>query len=189
MRPLFPFRSRCFRVSGLTVILCNSLVLSGCALLGVPPAPPEPPPVAVAPALADPQAFEWEQQVLEATGTSETPPQGGGAIPQRSFAARQSAKTAALLDLRHQVREFPINETDLVGTAMDTIIAVQRGVDLAVRRAEVVEEIPRADGTYQVRVRFPLAPVAEVLRQNYITPGEALPELSAGEENGLGPHT
>lgn len=171
-----------------TLILAfGCLSLTGCQLSRFfRPNPPDDPPPVIVP--ADPNAFPWETQVLEATGTS-APPAGPAAIPQRSFAAKQSAKTAALYQLREMIEALPIHEEATVGTAMEALLSVRHGIDLALRRAEVVEERPLPDGGYEVRVQQPLAPIAEILRQSYITPHDPLPVSPASDENRLGPLT
>ncbi len=167
-------------------MLALCAVLGGCARFA--PAPPVVSVSAESVLPSDPDAFPWETQTLQAFGSVEdASPSSGAAIPQRALAARNRAKTAAIRDLREQIAQLPVNEEATVGAAMDTVISLKRSIEIAVNRAELAGEEPLAGGGVRVRIDFPLAPVAEVLRQYYITPSEPLPPGLPQSDDALGP--
>jgi hypothetical protein len=61
-------------------------------------------------------------------------------------------------------------------------LAVKRAVEKHLQSARIVSEQEIEPGVYEVRVQLPLAPVAEILEQNRITP-ENVPEAPVVDQH------
>lgn len=69
---------------------------------------------------------------------------------------------------------------------MDNYIGVRRAIEKQIQRAEVVGQQPAEGGQYEVQVQAPLQPIADILKNNYITPTDELPKPpSRGDELGV----
>lgn len=170
--------------AGLFLALSSALLLSGCAQLSGPSSAHTTVP---APA-AEAGGYGWEGNVLEATGRAEAPE--GTAAFQRSLVARNGARVAALKSLGQQVRALPVGSDLTIGSVMDTYLNVRRAVEKEVQKAEEVSERPDGSRGFEVQVRLPLAPIADILKQNHISPTEELPKPpSRGDETGVAPIT
>ncbi len=125
-------------------------------------------------------AFSWAQEVAEADGRGIAPPTLTEE-PQRSLAAKQSARTAAIAGLKLRVERLPITATQTVGTAMNLNLSVKRAIEKHLQNAEIVYEKEIQPGVWEVRMRAPLAPVAEILQRHHITP-QGIPVLPVAME-------
>jgi hypothetical protein len=125
--------------------------------------------------------FPWAIEVAEATGSGKAP-SSINTEPQRSLAGKLKAKRTALASLKQRVGRLPVSPEHNLNSVMDSNIGVRRAVETYLDTAEVTSEVETAPGVYEVRVRAPLAPVAKVLTDNYITP-EDVPPPRAGSED------
>jgi hypothetical protein len=155
--------------------------LAGCAQLTT--APPAAPVVVQAP---DPDTYHWETGAIEASGTAKTATEVSG--PQRMLGARNAAKVAALKSVKSQVRELAVREDQTLGGIMDKYLAIRRAVEKQLQSAEIIDE-HQSGQQYEVKVRLSLKPVADLLRQNSITPTEELPATPVADDTGVAPVT
>lgn len=158
-----------------------TLFLPGCAHIGSSPAAES------IPAPVDPSSYSWQNTSLEAVGRGRAP--ASTAAPQRPLVARNAARVAAIKDLKAQVRNLPAGPDGTLGGIMDNYLAVRRAVEHQLEGAEMLDERSISSSESEVRVRLPLAPIAEILRQNYITPNEELPRPPSTGTEGVPPVT
>jgi hypothetical protein len=131
-------------------------------------------------ATAKSSPFVWAGDNVEADGRGIAP----ATIteePQRSLAAKQAAKTAAIAGLKHRVSRLTITGSQTVGTAMAINLSVKRAIEKSLQNAEVVEEKEIEPGVWEVRMRAPLAPISDILLQHNITP-QGIPVLPVAEQ-------
>jgi hypothetical protein len=131
--------------------------------------------------LAAGSPYTWAAESVEATGAGAAP-SSIDAEPQRSLAGKLKAKRAALGALKQRVGRLPVNHENTLGSVMDANIGVRRSVETYLDTAEVVSEVETAPGTWEVRVRARLAPVARILTENFITPDDVPPPRGGEEE-------
>lgn len=158
-----------------------TLFLSGCAHMGGAPTAE-----AVA-APVDPSSYSWQGTSIEAVGRGSAP--ASTSAPQRPLVARNAARVAAIKDLKAQVRNLPAGPNGTLGSIMDNYLAVRRAVENQLQSAEMLDERSISSSETEVRVRLPLAPIADILRQNYITPNEELPRPPSSGTEGVPPVT
>lgn len=132
-----------------------------------------------------PGEFPWSAQVLEATGSASVP-QDTGFGAQRFFVGQQSAKTAALAELKVQLSNLPVAEDQTIGSLMASNLSIKRAIERQLQTAKVVSQGQPAPGAFEVRVQLPLAPIADVLHQHNIST-EGLPPLPEPEPAALAP--
>ncbi|MBX7246892.1 MAG: hypothetical protein K1X53_15450 [Candidatus Sumerlaeaceae bacterium] len=124
--------------------------------------------------------FAWENMSYEAVGTG-TVPANASLEPQRSIVGTQAAKTSAISSLKQEVTKLNVTPTMSLGELMRENLAVKRGTEKFLQGAQVVEEKEVKPGTFEVRVRASMVPLANMLRQNNITPNGLPPSLPADE--------
>lgn len=152
--------------------LCAAFILSGCMHARQPSGPQLPP-----------GSFVWMTSTIEATGTARS---DDASAATRLIVGQQAAKTAALADLKRQVSALPVTPQENLGQIMMRSISVKRAVEKHLQSAKVVSGEQTAPGSFTVRVRLPLAPIADILRQHNITP-EGMPPLPEEEPSTLPP--
>jgi hypothetical protein len=118
--------------------------------------------------------FAWASREITATARGAVPAHVSGE-PQRSLAGTQAAKAAAIGELRRQVAALPVDPTHTVGSFMDESLGLKRAIDRQLQKAAVTAAREVSPGLFEVTVRAPLAPVADILRQFSITPGNLPP--------------
>ena len=131
-----------------------------------------------------PGEFPWARGAYE--GIGEGSADSSAAESQRQLLGTQAAKTAAIANLKAQVSKLPVAEGANVGSVMRENIAVRRAVEKYLQTAPVVGQRETRPGRYEVRVRAPLAPVGDILRQNQYTP-ESLAPMLAPQETSVPP--
>lgn len=155
-------------------ILCLSLIAStlffgGCAALPkLARTKEEPKSEKVSP-------FAWANDSVEADGRG-IAPATIAEEPQRSLAAKQAAKAAAIAGLKHRIARLTIAGSHTIGTAMAINLSVKRAIEKYLQSAEVVHEKEIEPGVWEVRLRASLAPISDILLQHRITP-EGIPVL------------
>lgn len=168
----------CHHFSILAILLVLALALgglSGCAGLTKSTSRKE----ATPPAAAE-SPFAWAKDSVEADGRG-IAPSNVTDEPQRSLAAKQAAKAAAIAGLKHRVARLTIAGSHTVGTAMNINLSVKRAIEKYLQNAEVVHEQEIEPGVWEVRMRAPLAPISDILIQHRITP-EGIPVLPVAEQ-------
>lgn len=124
--------------------------------------------------------FTWANEVVETDGRGIAP----ATIreePQRSLAAKQAAKAAAIAGLKHRIARLTVTGSQTVGTAMNINLSVKRAIEKWLQQnAEVVYEKEIEPGVWEVRLRAPLAPISQILQQHRITP-QGIPVLTTPE--------
>lgn len=97
-----------------------------------------------------------------------------------------AARVAALKDLKIRIRQLPVGTDQTVGSIMDNYIGIRRAIEKQVQQAQVVSEKPVENGGYETTVQTQLQPIADILKNNYITPTGELPKPpSRGDELGV----
>ncbi|MCX7626272.1 MAG: hypothetical protein N2Z21_08690 [Candidatus Sumerlaeaceae bacterium] len=124
--------------------------------------------------------FAWANDSVEADGRG-LAPSTITEEPQRSLAAKQAAKTAAISGLKHRIARLTIAGSHTVGTAMAINLSVKRAIEKYLQSAEVVHEKEIEPGVWEVRLRAPLAPISDILLQHRITP-EGIPVLPVADQ-------
>ncbi|MGB9690844.1 MAG: hypothetical protein ACPL7D_01600 [Candidatus Sumerlaeaceae bacterium] len=163
-------------IRALVLACALTLFLSGCAVLpkwNIGGKKAEPPKQKLSP-------FSWAKESVEADGRGIAP----ATIkeePQRSLAAKQAAKTAAIAGLKHRVARLAITGSQTVGTAMAINLSVKRAIEKYLQSAEVVHEKEIEPGVWEVRLRAPLAPISDILLDHRITP-EGIPVMPVAEQ-------
>jgi hypothetical protein len=132
-----------------------------------------------------PGEFAWARGAIEARGTGSAPVTVSSE-PQRSVIARRAAKTAAITNLKQQMSRISVTDAQTLGSVMAQNLGVKRAIEQALQSAQVESEREVGPGVYEARMRFPLAPIAEILMQNHITP-EGVPETPQTEATGIPP--
>jgi hypothetical protein len=128
--------------------------------------------------------FDWAINSISATGRASAP--GGTSAAQKQLAGLNAARVAALKDLKIRIRQLPVGTDQTVGSIMDNYIGVRRAVEKQIQQAQVVNQQPLESGEYETTVQTQLQPIAEILKNNYITPTEELPKPpSRGDELGV----
>jgi hypothetical protein len=89
------------------------------------------------------------------------------------MAGKLKAKRAAIATLRQRVAQLPVTPDQTLGTVMNSNIGIRRSVEAALDKAQIVWEQEVSPGVFEVRVRTPLNPVADILEQNFVTPENA----------------
>lgn len=131
-------------------------------------------PVANASFTPHPSGFAWANQNLEATGSGRAPEGVSG--PQHTVAARNAAMVQALTNLKEQVRALPVGSDETVGSIMKSYMTIRVAVEDEIAKAQPHTVSPRPDGSTEVQVSLPLAPIAEILQDYRITTDQELPE-------------
>jgi hypothetical protein len=134
-----------------------------------------------------PGEFSWANQVIESDGSSGSSGTASGA--QAKLANKQAAKTDAMAALKVRVRALPVAGGETVGSLMTQNMGLKRSIEKQLQSAQVVSEGQAPDGGYSVHVRLALAPIAEILKQNFITPDNLPPATPAKDNNGVPPLT
>ncbi len=127
-----------------------------------------------------PSPFSWANESVEADGRGIAP----ATIkeePQRSLAAKQAAKAAAIAGLKHRVARLTVSGSQTVGNAMAINLSVKRAIEKYLQSAEVVYEKELEPGVWEVRLRAPLAPVSDILLNHRITP-QGIPIMPVAEQ-------
>ncbi len=149
--------------------LVGAALVSGCSEKATHPGGRGPTPgVAVSPR----SPFAWAGDTLESAGTGSAP-RSIATEPQRSMAGKLKAKRAAIASLRQRVAQLPVTPDQTLGTVMNSNIGIRRSVEAALDKAQIVWEQEVSPGVFEVRVRTPLNPVADILEQNFVTPENA----------------
>ncbi len=184
VRTCFTHRSHLLSARANFLLVVASL-LGGCAQMS---SPQQPSAIVAAVAAPDPDSYPWQNESLEATGSASAPESTAG--PQRQLVARNAARVAAIKDLKGQLRQLPAGPDGTLGSIMDKYLAVRRAVEKQLQLAEIVGENPLGTRQSEVRVRLGLTPIADILRQNYITPNEEPPRPpTTGDDTGVLPIT
>jgi hypothetical protein len=118
--------------------------------------------------------FSWASEAVEADGRGIAPANVTDET-QRTLAARQAAKTAAIAGLKTRISRLTITGSQTVETAMSINLSVKRAIEKYLQNAEVVYEKEIEPGVWEVRMRAALAPVSEILNQHRITPEQGIP--------------
>ena len=142
---------------------------------------------AVSQGAAPPGEFSWSRQVIESEGTAGASRDAKGA--QGRLASKQAAKSDAIASLKVRVRALPVSGGETVGSLMSQNMGLKRAVEKQLQGAQVVSEGQSPDGGYTVRVKLALAPIAEILKQNFITPDNLPPAAPSPDNNGVPPLT
>lgn len=124
--------------------------------------------------------FAWANDSVEADGRG-IAPSTITEEPQRSLAAKQAAKAAAIAGLKHRIARLTIAGSHTIGTAMAINLSVKRAIEKYLQSAEVVHEKEIQPGVWEVRLRAPLAPISDILLQHRITP-EGIPVLPVADQ-------
>jgi hypothetical protein len=159
-----PVAAKLARIAGMTMLLA---ALAGCAQMSREPNN------ALATPAPDPSGYSWANEYVQGSGRAAAPKNTQTA--QRDLAARNAARIAALKDLQMQMMQLPVGTDYTVGAIMDNYLNVRRAIEKQLQRAETLSE-EKVGAEYEVRVKAPLAPIAQILRQSYITPTEELPK-------------
>jgi hypothetical protein len=128
-----------------------------------------------------PGEFSWARSSYEGVGESAAGTDAGDS--QQALLGTQSAKTAAIANLKTKVNRLPVAEGATVGTVMRENIAVRRAVEKYLQTASVVGQRETQPGRYEVRVRASLAPIGDILQQNQYTPASLAPTLQPQESS------
>jgi len=123
--------------------------------------------------------FTWAGEFVEADGRGIAPAEVT-TEPQRSLAAKQAAKTAAIAGLKHRVSRLTVTGSQTLGSIMALNLSVKRAVEKYLQTAEVVHEQEIEPGIWEVRMRAPLAPIARILLDHKITP-ESVPTVPVAD--------
>ena len=166
----------------LLVIAAIGLSLAGitaCSQLSA-----EPPQIQNVPA-PDPNGYPWENESVQGSGRGAAPKSTQSA--QRDLAARNSARVAALKDLQMQMRQLAVGSDHTVGSIMDNYLNVRRAIEKQMQQAETLSEVKVGPSEYEVHLKAPLSPIAQILKQSYITPNNALPKPPVQHTGGSQP--
>jgi hypothetical protein len=158
----------------------TALILSciGCAQYSAPAH------TATAAPAPDPNSFQWQTATLSASGRGSAP--SGTSSAQKAIASQNAARVAALKDLKIRIRQLPIGTEKTVGYIMDNYLGVRRAIEKQIQQAETVGQQELESGEAEVQVQTQLQPIADILKQNNITPTEQLPKApSKGDEMGV----
>ncbi|MCX7719021.1 MAG: hypothetical protein N2111_11570 [Candidatus Sumerlaeaceae bacterium] len=165
-------------VLGFLVVVASALVFSGCTTARPAGAAADAALTAYQPAVNG--QFAWATREVTATGRGSAPAHLSEE-PQRSLAGKQAAKAAAISELKRQVAALPVDPTHTVGAFMDESLGLKRAIDRHVQQAQVIASREVSPGLFEVTLRTPLAPVADILKQFSITPGNLPPPPPAPE--------
>lgn len=132
-----------------------------------------------------PNEFPWKYDAVEAVGTTGSPRAVASDL-QRVMIGQQAAKTAAIADLKRQVMALRVTPELTLGAIMKQNLGVKVGVEQRLQSADVTSQQRTPDNGFEVRVRMPLEPIAEVLEKQYITP-EGMPALPERRDDGVPP--
>jgi hypothetical protein len=83
-----------------------------------------------------------------------------------------------------QMRQLPVGTDHTVGSIMDSYLNVRRAIEKQIQRAETVSEVRVGPSEYEVHLKAPLSPIAQILKQSYITPNDALPKPPVQQAGG-----
>jgi len=152
--------------------IAAAILFGGCSSTGVRTERPAAPQSEAAP----PGEFSWARNIAEARGSAHMPMNLAGA--QQELYARQSAKTAAISNLKTAISKLTVYENVTVDAIMRQNLAVRRAIENYLQHAEVIGTGEIQPGEYEVRVRARLQPVADILKQHqyapdYMPPGPA----------------
>ena len=123
----------------------------------------------------DPNEFPWKYDAVEAVGTADSPRAVTSDL-QRVMIGQQAAKTAAIANLKKQIASLRVTPDHTLGAIMKQNLGVKVAVEQRLQSADVLSQQRTADNGFEVRVRMPLKPIAEVLEKQYITP-EGVPAM------------
>jgi hypothetical protein len=133
----------------------------------------------------DPNGYPWENESVQGSGRGGAPKNTQSA--QRDLAARNSARVAALRDLQMQMRQLPVGTDHTIGSIMDNYLNVRRAIEKQMQRAETLSEVKVGPSEYEVHLKAPLSPIAQILKQSYITPNNELPKPPVQQAGGALP--
>ncbi len=136
------------------------------------------------PAIPD---LDWRQEEALATGVG-APPEEAMNDAQRQLMARRAAQLDAYRNLAEQIMGLQIDSSTTVRNFVTESDEINSRVQALIRGAQIVDEKELADGSWEVTMRLPLAPLASVVQEGYETvppSPEGQPVVPAGQARAM----